>query len=104
MLLMRWLISVFTVCALLLPAGAAAAEYDVQAPGRVVAFGDVHGAYEDWTALLQEVGVAGLRVDPVVCWRGFLPVTPWEKETRTVGMRTRAGSSPAMGNLVTKWM
>ena len=58
MLLMRWLIAVFTVCALLLPAGAAAAEYDVQAPGRVVAFGDVHGAYEDWTALLQEVGVA----------------------------------------------
>ncbi len=27
------------------------------APGRVVAFGDVHGAYDDWVALLRELGV-----------------------------------------------
>ena len=35
----------------------AASRYDISAPGRVVAFGDVHGAYDDWTALLRELGV-----------------------------------------------
>ena len=39
---------------LLVSLGAAAADYDINAPGRVVAFGDVHGAYTDWVALLQE--------------------------------------------------
>ena len=44
----------------------AASRYDVDAPGRVVAFGDVHGAYEDWTALLRELGV----VDGNLDWAG----------------------------------
>ncbi len=35
----------------------ASSSYDVQAPGRVVAFGDVHGAFEDWRALLAELGI-----------------------------------------------
>jgi Calcineurin-like phosphoesterase/HipA-like kinase len=44
----------------------AASRYDIDAPGRVVAFGDVHGAYEDWTALLLELGV----VDGNLDWAG----------------------------------
>lgn len=51
---------------LLLSCGAWAAQYDITAPGRVVAFGDVHGAYADWTALLQEVGVVDANLD----WAG----------------------------------
>lgn len=35
----------------------AASQYDVQAPGRVVAFGDVHGAYTEWRALLLELTI-----------------------------------------------
>ncbi|MEH6517402.1 MAG: metallophosphoesterase [Halioglobus sp.] len=35
----------------------AASRYDINAPGRVVAFGDVHGAFDDWTALLKELNV-----------------------------------------------
>ncbi len=34
-----------------------ASRFDIEAPGRVVAFGDVHGAYDDWVALLREVNV-----------------------------------------------
>jgi hypothetical protein len=34
-----------------------ASRYDISAPGRVVAFGDVHGAFDDWTALLKELNV-----------------------------------------------
>ena len=49
----------------LLPVMAASA-YEVTAPGRVVAFGDVHGAYEDWVTLLQEVGVINADLD----WSG----------------------------------
>jgi hypothetical protein len=44
----------------------AASRYDISAPGRVVAFGDVHGAYDDWTALLRELGV----VDDQLNWAG----------------------------------
>ncbi|MEH6592920.1 MAG: HipA family kinase [Halioglobus sp.] len=46
--------------------GAAAKAYDIKAPGRVVAFGDVHGAYDDWVALLQELGVVNKQLD----WSG----------------------------------
>ncbi len=49
-----------------LSASALAAEYDIDAPGRVVAFGDVHGAYKDWSTMLQEVGV----VDAQLNWSG----------------------------------
>ncbi|MFK8050107.1 MAG: metallophosphoesterase [Halioglobus sp.] len=35
----------------------ATSNYDIEAPGRVVAFGDVHGAFEDWRALLTELGI-----------------------------------------------
>ncbi len=51
---------------LLFSARALAAEYDIAAPGPVVAFGDVHGAYEDWSTMLQEVGV----VDAQLNWSG----------------------------------
>jgi hypothetical protein len=44
----------------------AAASYDIKAPGRVVAFGDVHGAYDDWVALLQELNVVNDQLD----WSG----------------------------------
>ena len=44
----------------------AADSYDIRAPGRVVAFGDVHGAYDDWVALLQELGVIDARLN----WSG----------------------------------
>ena len=35
----------------------AAGDWEVATPERVVAFGDVHGAFEDWTGLLRELGV-----------------------------------------------
>ncbi len=41
-------------------------DYDVSTSERVVAFGDVHGAYDDWVALLREVGV----VDAANNWSG----------------------------------
>ena len=40
--------------------------YEVSTSARVVAFADVHGAYDDWVALLQEVGV----VDEELNWSG----------------------------------
>ncbi|RLQ21983.1 hypothetical protein DWB85_10370 [Seongchinamella sediminis] len=40
--------------------------YEVNTSSRVVAFGDVHGAYDDWVALLREVGV----VDEQLNWSG----------------------------------
>ena len=40
--------------------------YEVQTSARVVAFADVHGAYDDWVALLKEVGV----VDDKLNWSG----------------------------------
>ena len=33
------------------------ADYEIEAPGRVVAFGDVHGAYDEWVELLQEIDI-----------------------------------------------
>ena len=40
--------------------------YEVKTSARVVAFADVHGAYDDWVALLKEVGV----VDDQLNWSG----------------------------------
>lgn len=53
------LLSLFTVA---LPVSA----YEVKTGSKVVAFADVHGAYDDWVALLQEVGV----VDEQLNWSG----------------------------------
>jgi hypothetical protein len=50
----------------LVPGIAASGEHDIKTSARVVAFGDVHGAYEDWTALLRELGV----VDAQMNWSG----------------------------------
>lgn len=44
----------------------AASDYDIKTSARVVAFGDVHGAYDDWVALLRELGV----VDAQLNWSG----------------------------------
>ena len=44
----------------------AADEYDIQTSSRVVAFGDVHGAYDDWVAMLRELGI----VDAGLNWAG----------------------------------
>lgn len=44
----------------------ASSDYDIQAPGRVVAFGDVHGAFEDWRALLAELDI----IDSKDNWSG----------------------------------
>ena len=44
----------------------AAQAYEVDTKSRVVAFGDVHGAFDDWTALLRELGV----VDDELNWSG----------------------------------
>jgi hypothetical protein len=49
-----------------LSCGAPAADYDVRTESRVVAFGDVHGAYDDWVAMLRELGV----VDGDLNWSG----------------------------------
>ena len=58
------------VCCLLLltfvPQTHAARPYEVDTSDRVVAFGDVHGAYDDFVALLQEVGV----IDAEMNWSG----------------------------------
>ncbi len=43
-----------------------AADYEFNTNSRVVAFGDVHGAYDDWVALLRETGVIDARLD----WSG----------------------------------
>ena len=36
---------------------AGASTYETDTRSRVVAFGDVHGAYQDWTSMLRELGV-----------------------------------------------
>ena len=46
--------------------GAVASDYEISAPSRVVAFGDVHGAYTDWTKLLAELDI----VDDDLNWSG----------------------------------
>jgi hypothetical protein len=51
---------------LLLSVAAWTADYDVRTTSRVVAFGDVHGAYDDWVAMLRELGV----VDGDLNWNG----------------------------------
>jgi hypothetical protein len=65
---MRHLTNVVLFVCLLTVVGTAgaASQYDIKAPGRVVAFADVHGAYDDWVALLQQVGV----VDAQLNWAG----------------------------------
>ena len=55
-----------SIVLLLTSAVAYADRYDISAPGRVVAFGDVHGAYNDLSTLLQEVGVVDANLD----WSG----------------------------------
>ena len=45
---------------------ALAASYEIDTASRVVAFGDVHGAFDDWTQMLQELGV----VDAELNWAG----------------------------------
>ena len=57
MLNLRLLCAAFLAILVVAPASALADDFDVRAPGRVVAFGDVHGAYDDWVALLKEVGI-----------------------------------------------
>lgn len=49
-----------------LVSGLPAQAYEVDTSSRVVAFGDVHGAFDDWTALLREVGVVDANLD----WAG----------------------------------
>lgn len=59
-----------TLCVVALCVGtvhrAAADSYDISTKERVVAFGDVHGAFDDWVQLLQEVGI----VDAQLNWAG----------------------------------
>ncbi len=43
-----------------------ASTYEVDTTERVVAFGDVHGAYDDWTAMLRELGI----IDTKHNWSG----------------------------------
>jgi hypothetical protein len=59
-------ISTLLLTLLLATVGAVAADYDIKTSSRVVAFGDVHGAYRDWTTLLQELGV----IDADFNWSG----------------------------------
>jgi hypothetical protein len=47
-------------------ASTGAIAYEVDTRARVVAFGDVHGAYADWTAMLRELGV----IDAANNWSG----------------------------------
>jgi hypothetical protein len=58
------------VCCLLLAVGLspahAAKPFEVDTDSRVVVFGDVHGAYDELVALLQEVGV----IDAATDWSG----------------------------------
>ena len=39
------------------------ADYSIETSSRVVAFADVHGAYDDWTTLLQELGVVDAQLN-----------------------------------------
>ena len=57
---------VFLLFALSLSLATSASEYDIRTSARVVAFGDVHGAYDDWAAMLVELGV----VDGDLNWSG----------------------------------
>ena len=59
---MRAIVSVFALL-LVMTASAAFANYNIETTARVVAFADVHGAYEDWTALLQELDVVDAQLN-----------------------------------------
>ena len=60
----RLTIFVLSLCLITIAGTAgAASQYDIKAPGRVVAFADVHGAYDDWVALLQQVGVVDAQLN-----------------------------------------
>jgi Calcineurin-like phosphoesterase len=61
---MRIVIRTLLACLLFLALPVTA--YEVKTAEKVVAFADVHGAYDDWVALLQEVGV----VDDKLNWSG----------------------------------
>lgn len=63
--------SLVRVCLFILAAGLPAAAnsstgYEIDTPAKVVAFGDVHGAFDDWTALLVEVGIVNEQLN----WSG----------------------------------
>ncbi|MFT5711057.1 MAG: hypothetical protein ACI8QT_001759 [Halioglobus sp.] len=56
----------FFLAAFLAVSANAANPYEFSTPERVVAFADVHGAYDDWTAMLKELGV----IDANFNWSG----------------------------------
>jgi hypothetical protein len=58
--------SLVLLLSILLGSGAVAGDYEVRTSSRVVAFGDVHGAYDDWVKLLRELGV----IDGALNWSG----------------------------------
>lgn len=60
----RILLCTFLVA--LAPLACWASAYDIRTSARVVAFGDVHGAYDDWVALLRQLGL----VDDQLNWSG----------------------------------
>jgi hypothetical protein len=62
---MRVMARIFALL-LAMTASFAFADYSIETSSRVVAFADVHGAYDDWTTLLQELGV----VDAQLNWSG----------------------------------
>jgi hypothetical protein len=59
---LKVLVIIFSALFVAMPARTAG-EFVVDTDERVVAFGDVHGAFEDWTALLQQVGVIDDKFD-----------------------------------------
>jgi hypothetical protein len=64
---MRLIVCLITSILTLTPAVAVhAAVLDISTRERVVAFADVHGAYDDWVALLKELGI----VDDQLNWSG----------------------------------
>jgi len=63
---LRPFVSFLSACALLVWATVAAGQSQWQGVERVVAVGDIHGAYEELTAILQDAGV----VDPDLKWAG----------------------------------
>ena len=65
------MITFFRICLIVLvwgvgQAASAASPHDIKTSGRVVAFADVHGAFDDWVALLRELGVVNAQLD----WSG----------------------------------
>ena len=69
----------------------AATSYDIDTKARVVAFGDVHGAYDDWVALLQELSTsssvllaARQQFQPLLMAQVLLSPTPFRKTRQEV--------------------